>query len=52
LDVVIGVAPWFALVTVAARLRSLLARPAIHHRWELTTGWLLVALGIGVAAAA
>ncbi|MGW7254264.1 LysE family translocator [Streptomyces sp. NPDC054834] len=52
LDVLIGVAYWFALVAVAARLRELLARPKIRHRWELTTGWLFIAIGIGVAAAA
>ncbi|MFJ8595231.1 LysE family translocator [Streptomyces sp. NPDC093598] len=52
LDVVIGVAYWFALVVVAARLRALLARPKVRHRWELTTGWLFIALGVSVAAAA
>ncbi|MFC8144017.1 LysE family translocator [Streptomyces paradoxus] len=51
LDVVIGVAYWFALVIVAARLRALLARPKIRHRWELTTGWLFIAIGVSVAAA-
>ncbi|SMQ13911.1 Threonine/homoserine/homoserine lactone efflux protein [Streptomyces sp. Ag82_O1-12] len=52
LDVVIGVAYWFALVVVAARLRALLSRPTIRHRWELTTGWLFIALGVSVAAVA
>ncbi|MEV8087474.1 LysE family translocator [Streptomyces nigra] len=52
LDVLIGVAYWFGLVAVAARLRALLARPDIHHRWELTTGWLFIAVGAGVAVAA
>jgi threonine/homoserine/homoserine lactone efflux protein len=52
LDVVIGVAYWFALVVVAARLRALLARPRIRHRWELTTGWLFIAIGVSVAAVA
>ncbi|MFI6106702.1 LysE family translocator [Streptomyces sp. NPDC051310] len=52
LDVLIGVVYWFGLVHVAARLRSLLDRPTVRHRWELTTGWLFIALGIGVAAAA
>lgn len=52
LDIVIGVAYWFALVAVAARLRAFLARPKVRHRWELTTGWLFIAVGIGVAAAA
>ncbi|AWE54209.1 LysE family translocator [Streptomyces nigra] len=52
LDVLIGVAYWFGLVAVAARLRALLARPAIRHRWELTTGWLFIAVGAGVAVAA
>ncbi|AMW08325.1 lysine transporter LysE [Streptomyces qaidamensis] len=52
LDVVIGVVYWFALVGVAARLRALLARPKIRHRWELTTGWLFIAIGVSVATAA
>ncbi|MGW0611446.1 LysE family translocator [Streptomyces sp. NPDC002788] len=52
LDVLIGVVYWFALVIVAARLRALLARPGIRHRWELTTGWLFIAIGLSVAAAA
>ncbi|MFF9392280.1 LysE family translocator [Streptomyces griseoluteus] len=47
-DVLIGIVYWFVLVAVAARLRSLLARPTFRRRWELTTGWLF----IGVAAAA
>jgi threonine/homoserine/homoserine lactone efflux protein len=51
LDVLIGVVYWFALVTVATRLRVLLARPKVRHRWELTTGWLFIAIGIGVATA-
>lgn len=51
LDVLIGVAYWFALVTIAARLRTLLARPKIRRRWEVTTGWLLIGIGIGIAAA-
>jgi threonine/homoserine/homoserine lactone efflux protein len=52
LDILIGVAHWFALVLVAARLRALLSRPTIRHRWELTTGWLFIAIGVSVAAAA
>ncbi|MFJ7344308.1 LysE family translocator [Streptomyces sp. NPDC101110] len=52
LDVVIGVVYWFALVVVAARLRALLARPTVRHRWELTTGWLFIAIGVSVAAVA
>lgn len=52
LDVLIGVVYWFGLVHVAARLRAMLARPTVRHRWELTTGWLFIAIGIGVAAAA
>ncbi|WP_031079132.1 LysE family translocator [Streptomyces sp. NRRL S-118] len=52
LDVLIGVVYWFGLVLVAARLRALLARPKVRHRWELTTGWLFIAIGAGVAAAA
>ncbi|NEC68860.1 LysE family translocator [Streptomyces sp. SID9727] len=52
LDVLIGLAYWFALVAVATRLRAVLARPKIRHRWELTTGWLFIAIGIGVAAVA
>jgi threonine/homoserine/homoserine lactone efflux protein len=50
LDVLIGVAYWFALVAVAARLRALLSRPRVRRRWELTTGWLFVAIGVAVAA--
>ncbi|MFG2994535.1 LysE family translocator [Streptomyces sp. NPDC048257] len=52
LDVLIGVAYWFALVAAATRMRALLARPKFRHRWELTTGWLFIAIGIGVAATA
>ncbi|KAB2976851.1 LysE family translocator [Streptomyces sp. SS1-1] len=52
LDVLVGVAYWFALVAVAARLRALLDRPKIRRRWELTTGWLFIAIGFGVAAGA
>ncbi|MEU6273721.1 LysE family translocator [Streptomyces populi] len=52
LDIFLGVAYWFALVAVTARLRALLALPKIRHRWELTTGWLFIAIGIGVAVAA
>ncbi|OQR59680.1 lysine transporter LysE [Streptomyces maremycinicus] len=52
LDIVLGVAYWFALVAVAARLRVFLARPEVRHRWELTTGWLFIVIGVGVAAAA
>ncbi|MFC9831932.1 LysE family transporter [Streptomyces albogriseolus] len=52
LDVVIGVVYWFALVTVAARLGALLARPKVRHRWELTTGWLFIGIGIGIGVAA
>ncbi|MEV3973020.1 LysE family translocator [Streptomyces sp. NPDC050698] len=52
LDIVLGVAYWFALVGVAARLRALLARPKVRRRWELTTGWLFIAIGVSVAAVA
>ncbi|MGA5443150.1 LysE family translocator [Streptomyces griseoincarnatus] len=52
LDVLIGIVYWFALVVVAARLRVFLARPKVRHHWELTTGWLFIAIGVGVAAAA
>ncbi|MEU9147293.1 hypothetical protein [Streptomyces sp. NPDC048349] len=38
------------LVALATRLRSLLARPAFRHRWELTTGWLFIAIGIAATA--
>ncbi|MFF8277949.1 LysE family translocator [Streptomyces lateritius] len=52
LDVLVGVVYWFALVLIATRLRALLARPKVRHRWELTTGWLFIAIGIGVATVA
>ncbi|MEU2117929.1 LysE family translocator [Streptomyces sp. NPDC016459] len=52
LDVLIGVVFWFVLVAVAAQLRALLARPKIRHRWDLTTGWLFIVIGIGVAVVA
>ncbi|MDW4914215.1 LysE family translocator [Streptomyces californicus] len=52
LDVLIGIVYWFVVVAVAARLRTLLARPKVQHRWELTTGWLFIAIGVGVAATA
>jgi threonine/homoserine/homoserine lactone efflux protein len=52
LDVLIGVVYWFALVAVAARLRAFLARPDVRRRWELTTAWLFIAVGVGVAAVA
>lgn len=51
LDVVIGVAYWFSLVAVSTRMRAFLARPDIRRRWELTTGWLFICIGIGLAAA-
>ncbi|GAA3893117.1 LysE family translocator [Streptomyces lacrimifluminis] len=51
-DVLIGIVYWFALVAVASRLRVLLARPKFRHRWELTTGWLFIGIGIGVTAIA
>ncbi|MFJ4536844.1 LysE family translocator [Streptomyces tibetensis] len=51
-DILIGVVYWFALVVVAARLRALLARPKVRRRWELTTGWLFIAIGVSVAAVA
>ncbi|MFJ8821010.1 LysE family translocator [Streptomyces sp. NPDC102467] len=50
LDIVIGLVYWGVLVSVAARLRALLARPAIRRRWELMTGWLFIGIGAGVAA--
>ncbi|MFI8201438.1 LysE family translocator [Streptomyces sp. NPDC085937] len=49
LDVLIGVVLWFALVTVAARLRTFLARPRVRHRWDLTTGWLFIVIGLTLA---
>ncbi|MFF0007663.1 LysE family translocator [Streptomyces tibetensis] len=52
LDILIGVVYWFALVAVAARLRALLTRPKVRRRWELTTGWLFIAIGVSVAAVA
>ncbi|MFJ3224961.1 LysE family translocator [Streptomyces sp. NPDC086783] len=51
LDVAIGVLYWLVLVSAAARLRTLLNRPAFRDRWDMTTGWLFIAIGIGVAAA-
>ncbi|MGA5076731.1 LysE family transporter [Streptomyces griseoincarnatus] len=51
LDVLIGIVYWFVLVVVAARLRVFLARPKVRHHWELTAGWLFIAIGVGVAAA-
>ncbi|MFF5503190.1 LysE family translocator [Streptomyces roseolus] len=52
LDVVIGLVYWFALVALATRVRAFFARPAFRYRWDLTTGWLFIAMGIGVAATA
>ncbi|MFF7446782.1 MULTISPECIES: LysE family transporter [unclassified Streptomyces] len=52
LDIVLGVAYWFIVVAVTARLRAFLARPKVRHRWELTTGWLFIGIGLGVAVAA
>ncbi|MFD6370809.1 LysE family translocator, partial [Streptomyces roseolus] len=52
LDVVIGIAYWFVLVALATRVRVFLARPTFRYRWDLTTGWLFIAMGIGVAATA
>ncbi|MER7897819.1 LysE family translocator [Streptomyces sp. NPDC096046] len=52
LDVIIGVVYWFALVVVAARLRALLTRPTVRHRWELATGWSFIVIGVSVAAVA
>ncbi|MFF5428108.1 MULTISPECIES: LysE family translocator [Streptomyces] len=49
LDILIGIPYWFALVAAATRLRALLARPKIRHRWELTTGCLFIAIGLAVA---
>ncbi|MEU3341442.1 LysE family translocator [Streptomyces sp. NPDC006668] len=49
-DIVLGIGYWLALVTVAARPRSVLERPAWRRRWERITGGLLIAIGFGVAA--
>ncbi|WP_394428515.1 LysE family translocator [Streptomyces sp. SGAir0957] len=49
-DIAVGLVYWCVLVAFAARLRALLARPAVRRRWELLTGWLFIALGGGVAA--
>ncbi|MEU1275087.1 hypothetical protein [Streptomyces sp. NPDC005799] len=49
-DIVLGLGYWLALVMVAARLRSVLERPAWRRRWERVTGGLLIAIGLGVAA--
>ncbi|MFG2577116.1 LysE family translocator [Streptomyces sp. NPDC048481] len=51
LDIAVGVVYWLLLVRVATRLRALPARPAWRRRWERTTGWLFIALGVGVATA-
>ncbi|MFI2781146.1 LysE family translocator [Streptomyces sp. ALB3] len=51
LDVVVGVVLWLGLVAVAARLQSQMARQSFRRRWDRATGWLFVALGVGVAAA-
>lgn len=48
----IGIVYWFVLVAVTAPLRTLLTRPKFRRRWEVTTGWLFIGIGIGVAAAA
>ncbi|WP_320780843.1 LysE family translocator [Streptomyces sp. CRN 30] len=50
LDIAIGIAYWTALVGVAARLRSVLGRPAWRRRWERISGCLFIAVGVGVAA--
>ncbi|WP_309031548.1 hypothetical protein [Streptomyces alfalfae] len=49
LGVVLLAYHWFALVAAATRLRALLARPRIRHRWELTTGCLFIAIGLAIA---
>ncbi|MEU3502392.1 LysE family transporter [Streptomyces hundungensis] len=41
-----------ALKLLGAAYRALLDRPTFRRRWELTTGWLFIAIGIGVAATA
>ncbi|MFD3515402.1 LysE family translocator [Streptomyces sp. NPDC058657] len=51
LDVVVGVVYWAGLVTVAAKLRTLLNRPSVRRRWERVTGCLFIGIGVGVAAA-
>jgi threonine/homoserine/homoserine lactone efflux protein len=49
LDIVIGIVYWLFLVGVAARLRTVFG-PALRRRWEHISGWLFIAIGIGVAA--
>lgn len=49
LDVLVGVVYWLALVGFAARLRTVLGRPAWRRRWEQISGSLFIALGITVA---
>ncbi|MDQ1034095.1 threonine/homoserine/homoserine lactone efflux protein [Streptomyces sp. V3I8] len=49
LDVAVGVVYWLALVSVAGRLRTAFG-PACRRRWELVSGWLFIAIGVGVAA--
>ncbi|MEU5764713.1 LysE family translocator [Streptomyces asoensis] len=50
LDIAIGVVYWLILVSFAARLRARFGRPARRRRRGLT-GWLFIAVGIGVAVA-
>ncbi|KAA0942605.1 LysE family translocator [Streptomyces apricus] len=49
LDVAVGVVFWLVLAAVAGRLRTSFG-PACRRRWELVSGWLFIAVGVGVAA--
>ncbi|MEU4875973.1 hypothetical protein [Streptomyces sp. NPDC021608] len=50
-DSAVGVVRRPVLVRAATRPRSLLARPARRRRRERATGWLSIAVGVGVATA-
>ncbi|MFJ6386959.1 LysE family translocator [Streptomyces sp. NPDC091972] len=49
-DIAVGLAYWFALVTFAARLRPLLTDIAKRRIWDRISGSLLIGVGVGIAA--
>jgi threonine/homoserine/homoserine lactone efflux protein len=51
LDVLVGVVYWAGLVSVAAKVRAFLDRPAVRRRWDRVTGCLFIGIGVGVATA-